>query len=61
MMDGSHSQDHVHCQGELARGGGRRGRRVQWDTGAPFPEKGEMNDLIVAAPCISLVISVAGL
>lgn len=62
MMDRSHSQDHVHCQGEQKLGRREAAEdRVQWDTGAPFPEKEETNDLIVAAPCISLVISVAGL
>ena len=61
MMDRSHSQDRVHCQGEQKPGRREAAEdRAQWDTGAPFPEE-ETNVLIAAAPCISLVISVAGL
>ncbi|XP_012885176.1 PREDICTED: sperm-tail PG-rich repeat-containing protein 2 [Dipodomys ordii] len=62
MMDRLWSHDHIHCHGEQKSGKREVAKdRVQWDTGASFPEKNKMNVPIVTAPCISLVISVTGL
>lgn len=62
MIDRPHSHDRFHCHGEQKSGRWEVAEdRVQWDTGAPFPEKSKMNVPIVTAPCISLVISMAGL
>lgn len=62
MIDKLHSQDHVHCHREQRSERQEAAEdRVQWDTGAPFAEWNKMNVPIVAASCISLVISVTGL
>lgn len=62
MMDRLHSHNHICCHGEQKSGRREVAEdRVQWDTGAPFPEKSKMNVPIVTAPCISLVISMTGL
>lgn len=62
MIDRLHSHDHIYCHGEQKSGRREVAEdRVQWDTGASFPEKNKMNVPFVTAPCISLVISVTGL
>lgn len=62
MIDRPHSRDHICCHGEQKSGRREVAEdRVQWDTGAPFPERSKMNVPIVTASCISLVISVTEL
>ena len=61
MMDRLHPQAHIHCHGEQKSGRREAAEdRVHGDPGVALPEKRKMNVAIVAAPCISLVISVTG-
>lgn len=61
MMDRLHSHDHICCHGEQKSGRQEVAEDwVQWDTGAPFPEKSKMNVPVVTAPRISLVVSMTG-
>jgi hypothetical protein len=61
MIDRLHLQAHIHCLGEQKSGRREAAEdRVQGDPGAAWPAKRKMNVPIVAAPCISSVISVTG-
>lgn len=61
MMDRLHPQAQIHCHGEQKSGRREAAEdRVRGDLGAALPGKRKMNAPIVAAPCVSLVISVTG-